>query len=259
MKTTLRMTGLLVAISLFSGCQSIIHPSSKRLSLDEKQILSTDGISQAISSLELSISQNKTDSEIRIAELKREMEDRQEQMRRDIDETNKLNEELMEEIFDTATGLAGAAGGSFAGTLLGSAISGSFDKYLISKKPSLTVEFQDRLKEIEDDVSKAKDEVRDELLTELSSVVKLSDTEKQDFRREILKEAESKGLPQDQIDSLKGMSDEQLIGLVGGGGSLGVLALAALLRTFGRSRSQKEIDELWDKYSDIRENIARRG
>lgn len=46
--------------------------------------------------------------------------------------------------------------------------------------------------------------------------------------------------------------------LLGGGGSLAGLSLAALLRTFGKSRSHGEIDELGDKLSEVKEKLAQK-
>jgi|GEM_PF-3347564 len=88
-------------------------------------------------------------------------------------------------------------------------------------------------------------------------VAKLKSFDKDEFRRQVLEEAKRMGLSKEDIEKAKGMSDTQLIGLLGGGGGLSLAALAALFRTFGPSRGQKEVDELFEKQSELQKELAR--
>lgn len=81
-----------------------------------------------------------------------------------------------------------------------------------------------------------------------------SSEEKAQLKDEILKAAKENGVSEKDLETLKSKSPEDLIALFGGGG----VGLAALLRTLGRSRSQNEIDEHYDKITEIDKKLERK-
>ena len=89
----------------------------------------------------------------------------------------------------------------------------------------------------------------------------LTDAQKKQFKEEFLLAAAYQGVSKEELEKLKGLSPEVLIAMFGGGGGL-----IGLLRTFGKSRSQpeiersktdidrsqKQIDELYDKFVELK-------
>lgn len=84
------------------------------------------------------------------------------------------------------------------------------------------------------------------------SFVKLTDDQKKEFKEEFLRVAEQKGVSREDLAALTQKSPEELIETYGSGGAIGIVSLLALLRTFGKSRSQKEIDELYDNFVELK-------
>ena len=79
-----------------------------------------------------------------------------------------------------------------------------------------------------------------------AKVAALPTEEKEKVKQAIIDELRQRGLSESEMAKYKEMTPEQLTALAGGGGAVGLAALAALLRTFGPSRGKKETDELWE-------------
>lgn len=79
-----------------------------------------------------------------------------------------------------------------------------------------------------------------------AKVAALPTEEKEKVKQAIIDELRQRGLTESEMAKYQEMSPEQLTALAGGGGAVGLAALAALLRTFGASRGKKETDELWE-------------
>lgn len=75
----------------------------------------------------------------------------------------------------------------------------------------------------------------------------LSATETEALRSELVTIAKENG-----VANAEGMTTEELLAALGAGG----IGLAGLLRTFGKSRSQSDIDQLWDKQSKLEKDLA---
>lgn len=127
---------------------------------------------------------------------------------------------------------------------------------------------QEQLSKVKEDLEKAQaahDKSKEALEAKLkdsatsltADVAKLKAFDKEEFRKQVLEDAKRMGLSKEDIEKVKGMSDTQLMGLLGGGGGLSLAALAALFRTFGPSRGQKEVDELFEKHSELQKELAR--
>lgn len=101
----------------------------------------------------------------------------------------------------------------------------------------------------------------------------LTDAQKKQFKEEFLLAAAYQGVSKEELEKLKGLSPDALLGIFGGGGTLGTISLISFLRTFGKSRSQpeietsrtkietsqaeieraqKQIDELYDKFVELK-------
>lgn len=94
----------------------------------------------------------------------------------------------------------------------------------------------------------SKEELRKkELELAKQEISALSAKDQVDLKQQLIAEAKARG-----IKDAEGMTLEQLLAALGASG----VSVAALVRTFGRSRSQNEIDQLWDKISELRTMIA---
>jgi hypothetical protein len=92
----------------------------------------------------------------------------------------------------------------------------------------------------------------------LARFEKLDDVTKQRAKDEILAEIQRQKLVSEpELAKLREKSPEELAGLLGGGGAIGLAALLALLRSFGASRGQKEIDEQWEQLKAIENKMGR--
>lgn len=81
--------------------------------------------------------------------------------------------------------------------------------------------------------------------------------QKESVKLAILEELEKSGVSKADLEKFKGMTPEQLVGMAGGGGLVGLAALAGLFRTLGPSRGKKEIDELWEQSSALKAQLEK--
>lgn len=236
---------------LLSGCQSVIQPPKTTVDLAKEQITAINGVSSSVHSLEQGVTKDPDASAKRIAELEAKIAKSEATIAAVAEEANTKNEKLKEKIGTVAGDVAQVAG-AFSG--LGPIVPG-----LIAATTNVLkdrVETVDtRLKET---LQKEVAGVRDDVAKKIGEQVKLNETQMAQYRTEVIAAAKAQGMSEADVAKLQGMSNTDMLGLLGGGGSLAGLSLAALLRTFGKSRSQGEIDELWDKLSEVKEKIAQK-
>lgn len=103
------------------------------------------------------------------------------------------------------------------------------------------------------EVLRASLEGKERELTEATQKMfsQLSEQQQRDFKEKFLALLAENGATKEQLRDATSKSPGELLALTGGGGGLGVIALMALLRTFGKSRSQDEINELYDKVGEL--------
>ena len=78
-----------------------------------------------------------------------------------------------------------------------------------------------------------------------------------ELKAAILKEAKEAAIPKEMLEQLKGMTPNEIMALIGTGGSAGLLGLLALLRSFGPSRSQRQTDILNQLVANQKEEVDR--
>lgn len=78
-----------------------------------------------------------------------------------------------------------------------------------------------------------------------------------ELKAAILKEAQEAAIPKEMLEQLKGMTPNEIMALIGTGGSAGLLGLLALLRSFGPSRSQRQTDILNQLVANQKEEVDR--
>lgn len=117
------------------------------------------------------------------------------------------------------------------------------------------MELETRLKNLDETKLKA---VQDSVLAEAK---KSGALENEKLRAEVVAEIATvgaeMGMTDEKIKSLQEDAGTDLYGLLGAGGGAGLLGLIALLRTMGKSRGQKEIDELYDALNKLSVDVAR--
>lgn len=116
------------------------------------------------------------------------------------------------------------------------------------------VELETRLKNLDETKLKA---VQDSVLAEAKKSGALENEKlRAEVVAEIAKVGAEMGMTDNKIKSLQEDAGTDLYGLLGAGGGAGLLGLIALLRTMGKSRGQKEIDELYDALNKLSVELA---
>jgi|GEM_PF-2575758 len=77
-----------------------------------------------------------------------------------------------------------------------------------------------------------------------------------EFKSQLVQVAAENGMAQQEIDKLKETGADDLLQSYGLGGAGGLIGLFALIRTFGKSRSKEEVDEIWDQVKSLEKDVA---
>lgn len=239
------------ALLVLTGCQSVIQPPKTTVELAKEQITAINGVSGSIHSLEQGVTKDPEATAQRIAALEQKIAQGEARLAAIVEEANSKNQKLKEKIGDI-TGDVTQIAAAFSG--LGPIVPGLLTATTAALRERVE-KVDDRLKET---VQKEVTGLRDEVAKKVGEQIRLNETQMAQYRAEIVAAAKERGLSEAEIAKLQGMSDAELLGLLGGGGGLAGLALTALLRTYGKSRSQGEIDQLWDKIDEVKDKVAQK-
>lgn len=237
------------AVFVLAGCQSVVQPPKAAVDLAKEQITAINGVSRSINSLEESVTDDPAATSKRIAALEEKLAQSEARVAAVVEEANTKNQKLKEKIGDVAGDVAQIAG-TFTG--LGPIVPGLLNATSAALKERVE-KVDERLRET---VQKEVVGLRDDVARKVGEQTKLNEAQMAQYRAEVLAAAKEQGLSEDELAKLQSMSDTELLGLLGGGGGLAGMSLAALLRTYGKSRSQEEINQLWDKLDAVKEKIA---
>ena len=237
---------LLSIPTLFIGCVNLIEPSKGRVKLDENQIKVLEGLNSHFESLELSVTKNEAESIKRLQKLKEEAIKREAELKQAIEDINAVGQNFKEITNGLAT-IADPSGGMFTGALK------LFIDTQATKKAIEEIEDSAKIVKIEAELSAATNFLEKEIGDLREAFKNSSAFDKGKFKEEVLLLAKAQGFSEDQLKELKESTSNQLLGLAGGGGTVGLLTLAALARTYGRSRGQPEIEKIKQDVALIKE------
>ncbi|MCC7014847.1 MAG: hypothetical protein IT454_19955 [Planctomycetes bacterium] len=100
--------------------------------------------------------------------------------------------------------------------------------------------------------------VREEVIADAREANVLADEKlRAELRAQIDAVGKAQGLSEAQIKAIQEETEGDFFGLLGAGGSAGLVGLIALLRTLGKSRGQKDIDDLYDRVERVTGDVAR--
>lgn len=239
---------VVAALGTLTGCQSLIEPPRTTVELAREQINATHEISGAINSLEKGVTNDPEASARRIAAIEARIAKSEARVDAVAEEANTRNEKIKEKVI-AVTGDVAQVASAFSGLSIAPGLVKSVTDVLHNRVDTVDDRFKRSLKA---EVTG----LQDDIARKIGDQVKLNESQMAQYRAEVLAAAKAQGLSKEDVAKLEGMSDSELLGLLGGGGGLAGLSLAALLRTFGKSRSQDDINQLWDNVADLKVKLA---
>ncbi|MCF3648260.1 hypothetical protein [Synoicihabitans lomoniglobus] len=175
------------------------------------------------------------------------------------------------EMKDLLTNMVQIGGAAIGGTINPSNAVAQVFKTFVDKdkeaKTEVKADVHETKKALEADINKVKTDIEvtrskvteattalaDKTMEFQSKFASLSEEQREKINQQVGVELAAAGLSETQIQALKTKAADDGMDLAGwlATGGAGALGLGALARTLGKSRGQKEIDELWDITKDL--------
>ncbi|MBZ0152662.1 MAG: hypothetical protein K8J09_14150 [Planctomycetes bacterium] len=254
--------------TVFGGCRSPIEPSLGSQRLLENQTAAIQLIPTAISNLDQSVTKNREESLARIDKLEAANTALSKKVVDDGAEIERRGNQLQGVITEVAkVGAILVPGWAQAEATIGPVLSKIFEASnnaltagrraedaVETKTQTVRTDLERQVaaekaeREKSDLANKAElERLMASSKSEIEAMVgKLKDSpeSRERFREEFVRVATERGMAPDEIKKIKEATDEDLLKMLGAGGASGLAALLALLRTFGKSRGSKDIEEL---------------